>query len=522
MTPEQITIFAILGAALAMFVWQRWRFDVVALLALLATVLAGLVEPTAAFAGFGHPAVITVAAVLAISRALSNSGLISLLTARLAQVVRGEFTQRLALCAFAAAISGFMNNVGALALVMPVALSTAHRFGYPAARVLMPISFASILGGLLTLIGTPPNIIVADYRRQTGAGPFAMFDFLPVGLPIALVGVAFVALVGWRLLPRARRGGRAPDGMFEVADYLTEVRIRADSEAVGATVAGFEEATGGQLGVLAVVRGERRRVGRARLERLQAGDILVVVGAASALEDLIDRLDLELVADGRLGEDLRAADIAVVEAVVAPRARLEGRTPAGLRLRTRYGVNVLAVAREGRPVQQRLRDVRLQAGDVLLIQGEAATLAETVADLGCLPLATRPPKLQPRRALMPVAIFGAAIVAAAFGVLPAALALTAAVVAMVLVELLPAREVYESIDWPVIVLLGAMIPVGGALETTGATALIADAILGLTGAGASPLLILTVLLLVSMTLSDAMNNAATAVVLAPLAIGLAG
>jgi di/tricarboxylate transporter len=246
----------------------------------------------------------------------------------------------------------------------------------------------------------------------------------------------------------------------------------------------------------------------------------VVLGPANALEDLVEELGLELVGEEQLREDLRASDIGLVEAVVPPRASIEGRTPAGLRLRSRYGVNVLAVARQGRPVEQRLRNVRFQAGDVLLLQGEADTLSETVADLGCLPLATRPPQLQPRRALMPALIFGAAIVAASVGLLPAAVALTAAVAAMVLTNILPAREVYASIDWPVVVLLGALIPVGGALETTGATQLIANGVVALVG-DASPFLILALVLVVTMTLSDVMNNAATAVVMAPFALGLA-
>lgn len=520
MTPEQITIFAILGAALLLFAWGRWSIDVVAMMALFACVLSGLVDPAEAFGGFGHTAVITVIAVLAIGRALANSGLIDLIASHLAEIAHQPFTQLAALCAVIVILSAFMNNVGALALLMPVAISMARKFDYSPARLLMPLSFASILGGLTTLIGTPPNIIISNYRRELGGSAFGMFDFTPVGLTLALLGTAFIVLIGWRLIPHHRRTRPATEELFEISDYVTEVRVTEDSDLVAKTVAELEDAGKGRLTVLGLIREDRWVIGRIRLERLQPNDILLVRGPSSVLEELVEAASLELVAREKLEEDLREKDLSVMEAVLMPRSRAEGRTPASLHLRTLYGVTVLAVARQGRSLKQRLRNVHLRAGDVLLLQGEKEALPETLVMLGCMPLAGRGPSFQARRTLLPLAIFGMAVTALVAGLLPAAIAFMGAVGLMVLSGLLPVREVYDSIDWPVVVLLAAMIPVGGALETTGATQLIAGKIAELAG-GVSPLIVIGLLIVVTMTLSDVMNNAATAVVMAPIAAGIA-
>jgi len=520
MTAQQMGIFIILIATMVLFVWGRWRFDVVAMMALFACILLGIVKPDEAFHGFGHPAVITVIAVLAITRAFANSGLVDLITSHLARLTQDPFTQLVALCGIAAGLSAFINNVGALALLMPVAIATAQQSGYSASQLLMPMSFASILGGLSTLIGTPPNIIIAHYRGSVTGDGFGMFDFTPVGLTLALAGVVFIVLIGRRLIPRHRQGRADPEELFEVSDYLTEIRIREGSNVIGKSISEFETLDQGHLAVLGLFRDERRVAGYIRLERLQAGDILLVQGPSSALEDLVEKANLELVASEKRREDLHGRDIALMEAVVAPRAWVVRRTPASLRLRSRYRVNLLAVARQGRALKQRLRDIRLQAGDVLLLQGEADSLPEVITALGCLPLASRGLKFQPQRVLLPVAIFGMAVIAIAVGWLPAGVALMGAVGGMILTGLLPLEEVYDSVDWPIIVLLGAMIPVGGALEHTGATAVIANVLIRFAG-DASPLLILGLIIVITMTLSDIMNNAATSVIMAPLAVGIA-
>jgi di/tricarboxylate transporter len=519
-TAEQIAVFAILAGALVLFVWGRWRYDVVAVTALMAAVLTGVVPASEAFLGFGHPAVITVAAVLALSRALTRSGLVDLIADRLFRMAGHPRGAQMSLWGTGATFSAFMNNVGALTLLMPVALAAARKHGTPASRVLMPLSFATILGGLATLIGTPPNVVVANFRRDAAGVPFAMFDFAPVGLAVAGAGLLYLMLVGWRLIPQHRKGKADTDGLFEVANYISELQVPGDAPAVGRPVAEFETATEEPLAVIGIIRGGRRMVQRLRAEAILAGDVLLVQGSPTALKEATAKTGVELMGSEKLAEDLKEVDTVVIEAVVAPQGRIVGATPISLKLRSQYGVNLLAVAREGRPFMARLGNVRLRPGDVLLLEGDADTVAAVVASLGCLPLASRGLSFQPRRMVVPMGAFAAAVAATAAGIVPPALALGLAVLFLVMAEVLPLRDLYEAIDWPILVLLGALIPVGMALQTTGAAAVIADWVVT-AAAGRGPIWILAALLVVTMGLTDLMNNAATAVVMSPIAIDIA-
>jgi di/tricarboxylate transporter len=519
MTPDQTAVFAILGIAMALFLWGRWRYDVVAFAALMAAVLLGVVDATDAFAGFGHPAVITVAAVLVISRSLSVSGLIDGIAAWLARAAKTQFSQLGILTGLAATLSAFMNNVGALALLMPLAIRSVEK---PSA-VLMPLSFASILGGLVTLIGTPPNIIVASFRAQSGDAPFGLFDFAPVGLPVALIGLAFLLLIGWRLIPADRAGRRSAADLFEVGDYITETRLTEKSAFVGKFANELEDLFEDHSVIVGIVRDGHRRLARIRTEILQAGDILLLRAAPTALEKKLADAGLELVASAELSEEnLRSDEVGLVEAVVPPGARIEGRTVRALRLRRQHGVALVAMARAGESIGQRLAGVHLRAGDVLLLQGEADSLPDTIAALGLLPLAERGLSIgRSGRAWQPLAIFAAAVAAVAAGLASVHIAFGVAIVALIGFGRITPREAYDAIDWPVIVLLGAMIPLGGALQATGGTDLIAQSIVGL-AADLPAWAVLTVLLVVTMTLSDLMNNAATAIVMAPIGIAIAG
>ncbi|MEE8272965.1 MAG: SLC13 family permease [Alphaproteobacteria bacterium] len=516
---DQAAVFAILAAAMALFVWGRWRYDVVAVAALIACVFAGVVPMDRAFAGFGHPAVVVVAVVLAISRAFINSGLIDTVGAALTRAATSRFGQRAALVSLAAALSMFMNNVGALALMMPVAMQTARGAGRSPAGLLMPIAFGSILGGLVTLIGTPPNIIIAAYRAEVSGAPFGMFDFTPVGLPVLLVGLVYMLLLGWRLLPRRRAD--ADQAMFEIGDYVTELRVTEGSPAVDKTVAMFERALKSEAEVLGLIPGGDGPVVRGRQHHLRPGDILLMQLDPGDLAELTDADKLEVVGDVEaLTKGLKDAELTLVEAVVGPNSRLVGLSALGFGLRRRLGLSLLAVARQGQPIRRRIRLATLRAGDVLLVQGDAGEMPDHLRLIGCMPLAERGLKISVRKTIAPLAIFAAAIATAATGVLPVPVALLAALFAMVVGGMLPLREAYEAVDWPVIILLGAMIPVGGALGDTGGTALIADGIIAL--AGDLPVwVIVAIVLVVAMTLSDVMNNAATAVVMAPIAAAIA-
>ncbi|MCL6641297.1 MAG: SLC13 family permease [Candidatus Rokubacteria bacterium] len=501
-----------------MFLWGRWRHDMVAVGALLASVLSGLVPAADAFAGFGHPAVVTVACVLVLSRALQSSGAVDALARRVVPASGGLTLAIAALTGLGAALSAFMNNVGALALLMPLAMQVAGRHRLAPGRVLMPLSFGSLLGGMTTLIGTPPNLIVSGFRARTGEGSFAMFDFTWVGLPVAAAGVLFIVLLGWRLVPSR---SRSDADRFETRAYLTEARVPDKSPAEGKTLAEVEAVLDeADAQVVGLIRHDIRISAPGRDRKLRAGDILVIQAEPEGLGAALARLGLRLEEDVREGRG-EGEEGELAEVVVLPGSTLVGRSATDIRLRTRFGINLLAVSRPGRPSAKRLRTTPMAAGDVLLMQGPPEALAEFVAEFGCVPLAERPLHLPDRRqAMMAGAIMAVAVGAAAFGLLPAAVAFAAGVLATLALGVVSPRKVYEAIDWPVIVLLGALIPVAGAMASTGAADLLARALLdGL--AGGRPVIALGVILVVTMTLSDFMNNAATAAVMCPIAIGAA-
>ncbi|MDH5526930.1 MAG: SLC13 family permease [Nitrospirota bacterium] len=520
MDPRQIAVCAVLAAAMGMFVWGRWRFDLVALLALLAAVALGVVDAGAAFSGFSHPAVVTVAAVLLISRSLTRSGAANLFTRLLLRIAATPLRLRLALLSGSASVSAFINNVGALTLLMPVALGACRKLKVPPSRVLMPLSFCTMLGGMATLIGTPPNIIVANYRADLTGTPFGLFDFSPVGLTVAACGVLFVALIGWRLIPAARTGRPEPEDLFDVERYVAELEVGEDSPLVGHSVGSFVADSGLDIQVLGLFRGERQMWGLMRLELMQPGDVLLVMGGSDPMHQLTETRGLKVMGEEVLQERLRRADMALAEVVLKPGSPAVGTTPGQLKLRSRYGVNLLAVGREGVPVRTRLRDVVLHAGDVLLMQGDADGLPEVAASLGALPLASRKLHMNPRRLLLPLVVFATAMALIATGTVPAALALAGAAVVMIVTNVLPYREMYDAVDFPVVVLLAAMIPVGEALHGTGAAGVLAGWLADVAGGG-GPHLLLGLVLLLAMFLSDVMNNAATAVVMAPVAADLA-
>ncbi len=545
MTPDQLLILLVLAATAAMFLWGRWRHDMVAMASLLACVSLGLVVPSEAFAGFAHPAVITVACVLILSSGLQSSGAVDALSRHVLPQRAGPTLSIAVLAALGAALSAFMNNVGALALLMPVALQVATRLELPPGRVLMPLSFATILGGMTTLIGTPPNLIVSSFRRTEEGAGFALFDFAAVGLPVALLGVLFLALLGWRLVPARRVAGA---GGFDVAAYVTEVRVPEGSAAAGMRLREVEVVLDeADAQVLGLVRNDVRVLAPRPSRSLRAGDILIVEAEAKALPAVLARLGLKLAEDrpqdlARSAADatdapgaaaaaasLRAADarpvggdeIALLEVAVLPASEVVGRSATDLRLRTRYAINLLAISRQGESSIARLRTVPLEPGDVLLLQGPPEILTEFCSTSGCVPLAARELRIpNRRRALLAGAVMAGGIAVAASGVLPTAIALAGAVLAAMAFKVVPPRQAYAAIDWSVIVLLGALIPVAAAMEATGAADLIARVLLE-NLAGGDPVWALAIVLVVTMTLSDVMNNAATAAVMCPVALGTA-
>ncbi len=523
MSGDEVAVGVVLLTTFAMFMWGRWRYDAVALLALLALVLLNIVPDEQAFSGFGHPAVVTVAGVLVVSRGLQNSGAVDLLATVLARAGSSPARQVAATTGVVAMLSAFMNNVGALAVLMPSTIRLARSAGNRPSLLLMPLAFASLLGGLVTLVGTPPNIVIATFRANSGGEAFAMFDFAPVGVGIAAAGVVFISTIGWRLLPH-RDDPDAVDDLFEIDDYLFEVRLPDGSPMVGETVRALGTSVGADFVVATLLRGEARIAFPSSYQELEAGDVLVVEGESDALAHLVDEAGLELVGSDEIAGDLLGSDeVALVEAVVAPSSLLRGRTARATDLRGRLGLNLLALSRNGRQFRTRVGVTPIRAGDVLLLQGRRDAMPELLATIGCLPLAERGLQFgqRERRALLAVAIFGGALlVAAALRLLPIQVAIVGAGVIMGLVGLVSPREIYESIDWTVIVLLGAMIPVGQALEDTGGAARFADLLLGLSG-DLPTWAVLAAVMIVAMFLSDVVNNAAAAVLMAPIAARVA-
>lgn len=524
MSSEQGIVVAVLGLALVMFVWDRFRYDIVALLALLAMAVAGIVPGDRLFAGFGHPAVITVAAVLVISKGLVNAGVVDAIARLLGKVGSRPTLQVLTLTGVVAVCSGFINNVGALALLMPVAVWMSRQAGRSPSLLLMPLAFGSLLGGTMTLIGTPPNIIIASYRP--GATPFGVFDFMPVGGVITLAGVAFIALLGWRLTPR-RADGQSADPLFSVGDYLTELRVPAGSDFVGETLHQLltRVRKDADVVVLGLVRQGKRYMAPSTYRVLQEDDILLVQADTDSLQVLLDKTGLELSGreeEQQAGADLDEDDVRLAEVVITSSSPLIGHSANRLRLRERHGLNVVAVARQGYRLKSRIGNLQFHAGDILLVQGSDDALAESLDVLGCLPLAERGLRLgSPRRTLLATGIFAASIVVIASGWLAAPTALVAGALVMVMAGLLSTAEAYRAIDWSIIVLLGAMIPVGQSLETTGAAALIADSLM-VVGEGLPPATVLALVMVLTMLLSNVVNNAAAVIVVAPIALSLAG
>lgn len=523
MTVDQISAFAILAGVLVFFIGGWLRYDFVAFGALFAAVVAGIVPSDEAFSGFGNSAVVTVALVLMISEGLRQSGVIDLIAEHVVPDTKSPTLLIAVLAGLAAALSGLMNNVGALALLMPVALQAARRSNLSPGLLLMPLSFGSILGGMTTLIGTPPNILVSNFRAAGTGEAFGMFEYSWVGVPVAMAGVAFISLIGWRLIPVSKSQPSTGDAEFDIQPYLTEVRLNADSKLVGCFMLEAVNQIGEiDITVAGLVRGEEQIPNPGMTVRLQEDDILLITGDADALEKAVAEMKFDLVGEEELHAGaLKSERVSLIEAVVTPGARIAGMTAKEVGLRSRYLLNLLAVSRHGKRSMTRMSTHRFRPGDVALLQGDADQIYDALRRLGCLPLAKRSLGVgKQRRALFATAIFASAIAAAAFKLVPITIAFGAAVAVMILSRIVSPGRAYRSIEWPVLVLLGCMIPVGEALDRTGAADLIAIGIVAVTDQ--FPVVVALVLVMVvTMTLSDIMNNAATAVVMAPISVQIA-
>lgn len=521
MTFDQLALFALVSAVFVLLIWGKYRYDVIAFGALSVAAVLGLVPRDDVFSGFGHPAVVIIALVLIVSRGLSNSGAVDLLARRVLDASRGLAAHVGIMASLAAALSTVMNNVAALALLMPLDLQAARKAKRSPALTLMPISFASILGGMVTLIGTPPNIVIATFRENALGAAYGMFDFAPVGAVVAVVGVVYVALVGWRLVPQARSRTDAVQDLGALEGYVAEVGLGEESSFIDKPLGELEPlAEESEVQILGLVRRGKRLPGLALDQPLRKSDRIVLEGAPEAISELAGAAELSLSATRRKsGLDSEALDL--VEAVVPVGARVAGRSAMEVGLLTRQGVTLVGISRSGRRIRERVRKTRIQPGDILLLLGPQEQTPDVVRWLGCLSLAERGLEVtQSGKAWLAVGAFAAAVVAASLGWIYLPVALAGVVGLYVVLGIVPAREIYDSVEWSVIVLLGSMIPLSTALEATGGTALVAEQVV-LWTQSLPTVAVLAILMAITMTLSDVLNNVATALMAAPIAIDIA-
>jgi di/tricarboxylate transporter len=500
-----------------LFLWGRLRYDLVALLALLASVAVGTVPAKEAFSGFSDDIVIIVASALVLSGSIARSGIIESGLRLISPHVQQVQWQLTVLVGSVTLLSALVKNIGALAMLIPAALKMGKKSEGGASVFLMPMSFGSLLGGLITLIGTSPNIIVSRVREQMTGEPFRMFDYAPVGLGLSLVGLVFLHF-GYRLLPRDRRATPTMGEAVDITDYTTEAVVPENSAAVGKTVAEFTGVHEDGVEVTAILRGDSRSRVPLGNAVFQAGDTLLLKGDPEQLELAIATGRLSLDGQDRSAvTGTRNEDIGVIEAVITENSPLVRRAAGSMLLHERYGVNLLAISRSGQRLTQGLRDTRLRAGDVIVLQGPLDILPERLGELGCLPLAERTIHLgSVRRGLIPLAILGGAMTLTAIGAVPAAVAFFGAAVLVIVCGALPLRAAYENVEWPILVMLGALIPVSGALEATGGTQLISSW-LSSVAAGVPPWAAVALILVAAMAATPFLNNAATVLVMAPIA-----
>ena len=545
MNPDQIAITGLILVMFALFAWNKWRYDIVAVIALVALVALDAIlggetselvkDPKRVLEGFGHPAVVTVAAVLIISRALRNSGVVDQISRSVMPFTKNQIPHILSLSLVVMVLSAFMNNVGALALMLPVALKTAVDRQRSPTILLLPMAFASILGGMLTMIGTPPNIIIANLRVELTRklpedfiqeSAFGLFDFFSGGGVVAVAGRLFIVLIGWRLIPGKSHKKPGMESLFQINDYITEISTPADCKWVGKTVTEVEELVGEKMAIFGFIRKDDKVLPPHPDGIIQEGCRYVVKADPVELQGLIEEHGLHLSKEMRHRIDsLKGENTGFTEAIVTAGSPLLGRTRTYLRRHSGNTMTLMAVARQNKPIRKQLKEVVFRVGDVLLLHGKTPEMDDTIADLNLLPLAERELNVGTfSRIGLSVAIFVGAIGLSMTG-FPMTIAFLGAVLAYILCGILPLRDIYREVEWPIIVLLGAMIPVSQAFQSTDCTGLIAESIKGLTGALPSwsmPWSMVSLVMIVTMCLSDIINNAATAFIMAPIAVGISG
>ncbi|RWF72419.1 MAG: SLC13 family permease [Mesorhizobium sp.] len=520
MTTPQILSFAVIFVIMAALVWGRYRYDLVAAAALLLGLAVGIVPFDEAFSGFSDDIVVIVGSALLVSAGIARSGIMEIAIKRFVPNLSGVRSQLALLVIVVTILSAFVKNIGALAIMIPIAFQFARRSSVSPSIFLMPMAFGSLLGGLMTQVGTSPNIVVSRVREELTGTAFTMFDFTPVGAALAAAGTIFLLLFYWLLPVREKLGGSLNEAIA-IKNYLTEARIVSDSTVLGKTVADLIKLSGGDAIVTSILRNRTMRMTPLPDVVLKANDILLLEGDPEALDRLVSQGKLS-VTGNRASGDNTTSELVAIEAVIGESSPLIGWTAQRLALYHRFNVNLLAVSRHGERLDRRLAEIQLRLGDVIVLQGNAATIPEILRELGCLPLAERAILLgSVRKGVVPVSILALAMVATAFGLLPVSVAFFAAAVGMVLFRVIPVRDVYQSLDGPILIMLALLIPVSDSLRSTGATGVIAGELARLGTVLPAPGALMLILV-AAMAVTPFLNNAATVLVMAPIAAEFAG
>lgn len=521
MTTDQALILILLLVILANFIWGKFRFDFVALAGLIIATFLGLVPANQAFIGFSHPAVITVAAILVLSEGLIRSGFVDAMVKTLEKKAKTPLKQFLFLVYGVAFLSAFMNNVGAMALFMPVAIKIARKNGDSPSRYLMPMAFASLLGGMITLVGSPPNIIISTFREEISGSGFSMFSFAPIGLALTFFVIPFIIILASRLIP-IRRENVSQEDLFEIKDYTTMVELTEGCSLIGRNLLEMGEEYFSEVNVIGYVRRGRKRARVSPYLNFREKDRIILEASAYSIEQFLIKTKLSLSGSKKLSaEEISGDGIAVTEVVITPTSNFVGRTAKDMNLRSNFGVNLLGVARVGERVAESPNRIEIRGGDVLLLQGAEGSIQEVIRELGALPLVNRGIELKSNtKILLSLSIFIGALVLVALELVIVEIAFVSAALIMVGTKVISIKRAYEAMDLPILMLLGSLIPVSNALETTGAASMLSRLLLSITP-GVDPWVSLLMLMVLTMVLTNIINNAAAALIMAPVALGAA-
>lgn len=521
----QIVVFSVILITLILFIEGSIRYEFVSLAGLIILTITGIISPEEAFLGFGHSAVITVASVLVISAALVKSGIIERLVVILNKGSKSPKYMIVSLMLVTALLSAFMNNIGALALIMPITIRVAKDSDTSPSKFLMPVAFASLLGGMLTQIGTPPNLIVSSYRVQAGKESFAFFDFAPVGLVMVAVGILFTTIFGNKLIPK--RKSYDDESIFDIEAYLSELVVKNDSRMVGKPLKEFYTTYNLDVNVLSILRNKQKIIAPKANEHLWAGDILIIKSESRELTEIVKRTGLSL-KGAKVGEPdspplLNSRNVALVEVVLRDDSFLIGRTAFETKLRNRYNVNLVAVSRKGISSFGRLKSFRFSPGDVLLMQVPVNIVQDTYSKLGCLPLAERGVGVDVGESgikeYLPLILFTISIIVTTMGLLPVQVVFAFTAVTLVIAKVITPREFYNAIEWPTIIMLGSLLPLGDALQSSGGSATIANLLMKASTI-ISPNMMIALIMIMTMILTNLISNTASAILMAPIAFAV--